>query len=107
MKPANWTDEDTETLRQLYGTTRCFAIAKLLGRTEAAIYIRAHFLGLTNAALAPRRTRKKRDFCKRGHRLTPDNLYIKTRPNGSTDRQCKACYREWPSTKNPSRRTRA
>lgn len=96
-KSPDWTNRQAEFLQHNYGKMPTAALAENLHRSITAIYIMAHQLGLTRPEQHP--ARAKRTHCKRGHPLTPDNLYVKVRPSGREDRQCKACYREWPSTK--------
>lgn len=36
----------------------------------------------------------KQTHCANGHELTPDNVYVATRSNGRTYRQCRTCHRE-------------
>jgi hypothetical protein len=39
--------------------------------------------------------RQLSEYCGRGHRLTPDNLYWKANRHGTRVRQCKACHRAY------------
>lgn len=39
------------------------------------------------------RTDFKKDFCKQGHKMTPENTYIRTRGGSALHRVCKSCKR--------------
>ena len=50
----NWTDADVETLKAKYLTTRITDLAAELGRSRAAVYLKANSLKLAKIARKPK-----------------------------------------------------
>jgi hypothetical protein len=88
-----WTWANDVCLRAMVGRIPYDEIAFILGRSRAAIQIRAHRLGISERQ--PFRGGPRPQItCKRGHELTPDNLYIRI-VRGKSTRQCKTCARAY------------
>jgi len=93
-----WTAYEDKYLASLWGKTPKDEVAAAMGRTIAAISIRAARL-----KLSPKSNtgggRVQQTHCKRGHALTPDNIYTY---GGS--RQCRECNLLWGAKKRAADR---
>ncbi len=49
----DWSDEETETLRRMWGTASCAEIAAVIGRSRNAIIGRDYRLGLSKSRAPP------------------------------------------------------
>ena len=84
-----WTPElDNELSGYLASSLLHQLIAVRMNRTLASINLRVSRLGLSKCKSG--RPHGLSTHCKRGHPLTPDNLYIRIR-GGREERQCKQC----------------
>jgi len=82
-----WSSRDDAYLKKMWGKPKT-EICAFLGRTLTAVEIRASRLGLCSSKRGKPRSAGK--FCRRGHPLTDDNVYVCGR-----NRQCKICRADY------------
>jgi hypothetical protein len=92
------------------GSTRGLPFASELQRTFGTFVAGFAAAGLGSRGLGSRAhlgPRIRKTHCRRGHELTPPNLYTGTKPDGTQWRQCKACHRAQKRAADVRKRERA